>query len=701
MSNPVFISYSRTDLELAVPLLDWLRSVGLDPWLDQTSIPVSVPWFDEITKAVRQAELVLVVDSPAWRGSANCQKEFQLARELGKEVVILDSDAPDDWQERIRHRYEQLSGAEMMRAQLLGDSFRWQSAGRQRHHLPTGRLLRVYRALALERRGLDGLALDFVLQGRRAANRVRLRRGLAALLTWLLYLGFDVGRDLQDELEAHDEERAAELAVTSAVMSGLARDPYPALREIIATARERGSSWATAEAVRLGLETNLPFSIDNPADSRPRPAAPLPDGAQISQGSTAATYDAATHAVRVSDTAGLTTIRARGAVTALAVSVDGDRLAVADSGGVSVIRLPQGTTITVLRGLDGAVDSLRWADASTVEATAGAITARWRLEGEPLALTGSWYMDLAASPDRSRVLAVGREGSYTLIVGRDVEAPQPLPGVAHAYEVTWANERWVVGGVDENGAGTLSMVGLDGTLERSWPVEDCTPMSIVPGEDATVVFPCRDSTLRTFDLDTGRSRAIVLPFWMDTVARREDGSILAVAPGMSILRVPESGEPEWVNTGVSVCATGTTTLVPSHDDGSFFMGGQGYYGCATLLRDPAASLATSRIFAVGDRELAYVRTATWSSDDSVLVTGWASGDLWFFDTALYSTRLITSPTGSEIRGAAFNPDETEVMVVTRDGEVLSLSTELAFASFEDRVAILEQRLQVGIEGRLL
>lgn len=131
------------------------------------------------------------------------------------------------------------------------------------------------------------------------------------------------------------------------------------------------------------------------------------------------------------------------------------------------------------------------------------------------------------------------------------------------------------------------------------------------------------------------------------------------------------------------------------------MGGQGYYGCATLLRDPAASLATSRIFAVGDRELAYVRTATWSSDDSVLVTGWASGDLWFFDTALYSTRLITSPTGSEIRGAAFNPDETEVMVVTRDGEVLSLSTELAFASFEDRVAILEQRLQVGIEGRLL
>ena len=402
MSRPLFISYSRSDHSAVVPLLAELRAAGFDPWLDQTSIPISVPWLDEIQKAIRSSELVLMIDSPAWRESANCQAELRIAEGLGKVLVSLPLASSDRWLAAVESAYGRLGVAEIAYARLLGDSYRWQAAGRSRTHLASGRLLREYRRLLRERATPDFEASAFVARSVRATRARSLRAVLASTLTVSLFLGYQISRGLHDELTKRDEERAAELAVTSTVNARLRLAPYAGLQQAIISARQAGaSSYVGNAALALALELNLPVSISNPTGRPPGTASAL-GSTIVERGTARAVLNSATNLVRITDGANDLRIPATGAVTAMAWSPAGDRLAIADAGGVSVIRLPQGRTVAVLRGLDGAVDHLTWSGESRIEGRAGELRATWQLPGTLLAQTKSWFMGLAANGDGSQ-----------------------------------------------------------------------------------------------------------------------------------------------------------------------------------------------------------------------------------------------------------------------------------------------------------
>jgi WD40 repeat protein len=699
MSRPLFISYSRTDHAAVLPLLDQLRAAQYDPWLDQTSIPVSVPWLDEIQKAIRSAELVLVIDTPAWRASNNCQVELRIAQSLGKVIVGLNAAQPGAWLTAVERAYSGLGGAEIAYARLLGDSYRWRAAGQRRTHMASGRLLKVYRRLLRARPHPDAHAVAFVARSVRAARFRFLRAALATTLTISLVLGYALSRSLHDELIRRDQQRSAQLAVTSMVNTKLDQAPYAGLQQAITSARQEGtSSYVGNAALASALELNLPVSIDNPSHQRPQPASALA-ATTARRGTSTATLDIDVNVVRVKGPSGELRIPTTGAVTALAWSPDGDRLAIADSRGVSVIRLPQGRTIAVLRGLEGAVDNLTWPAEDRIEGRAGELIATWGLSGTILAKTTSWFMDLAANSDGTKALGIGRDGSRTLIAGTRVVTSAPINGLI-TTTLTWAEDRWAVVGQTSGTDGEVVVVDTDGKIIRTWPSKGCASSSIAAGSGNTVLLACTAAqTIRVLDLDTGAIQDTSVPdFRPVNAVLDQDGSVLATSEYDELVRVVDR-HSTLLRGGATLCATGAGIVKPSPDRDRVLIGGQLPLGC-TFLSDDIKTRGTTHALVARGADLFAMRTATWAKDGTTFVTGWASGQLWFFDPVLYADRLIVSPTGSEIRGVAFNADQSELIVVTRDGEVVSYPTQVPLASFGERIKVLAQRLQVGIDAGL-
>jgi hypothetical protein len=93
-----FISYSRRDYPFARGLYESLTGAGQDPWLDLIDIAPGSDWWEAITRGIGNAEYFLLITTPWSMGSYNVRREWQLARSLGKPVlmIILQSVGEDD-----------------------------------------------------------------------------------------------------------------------------------------------------------------------------------------------------------------------------------------------------------------------------------------------------------------------------------------------------------------------------------------------------------------------------------------------------------------------------------------------------------------------------------------------------------------------------------------------------------------------------
>src|ERR1019366_418797 len=87
MSNKTFFSYSRADSEFTRKLATDLRNAGADLWIDQLDIQPGTRWDQEIEKALKEAETVLVVLSPNAVASNNIMDEISYALENNKRVI--------------------------------------------------------------------------------------------------------------------------------------------------------------------------------------------------------------------------------------------------------------------------------------------------------------------------------------------------------------------------------------------------------------------------------------------------------------------------------------------------------------------------------------------------------------------------------------------------------------------------------------
>ncbi len=93
----VFVSYASPDRETARLVHAAFSRAGLAAWFDRRDVRVGRDWAAEIANAIRSSRLILLVLSGSTANSTNVRDELAVARELGKDLVVLRVDsAPMD-----------------------------------------------------------------------------------------------------------------------------------------------------------------------------------------------------------------------------------------------------------------------------------------------------------------------------------------------------------------------------------------------------------------------------------------------------------------------------------------------------------------------------------------------------------------------------------------------------------------------------
>ena len=88
-----FLSYSRINEDFALKLAKELKSEGFDIWFDQMDIPPGARWDTEIEKALNEADIFMVIITPASAKSDNVLDEIGYAIDTGKRIlpVLLEA----------------------------------------------------------------------------------------------------------------------------------------------------------------------------------------------------------------------------------------------------------------------------------------------------------------------------------------------------------------------------------------------------------------------------------------------------------------------------------------------------------------------------------------------------------------------------------------------------------------------------------
>lgn len=95
----VFISYSRRDKVFTQKLVDALQAANREVWADWASIPAASDWDAEIKEGIEKTNTVLFLLSPEWIKSNECRKEMVHAIQMGKRLVPILHIMPDQGQE--------------------------------------------------------------------------------------------------------------------------------------------------------------------------------------------------------------------------------------------------------------------------------------------------------------------------------------------------------------------------------------------------------------------------------------------------------------------------------------------------------------------------------------------------------------------------------------------------------------------------
>lgn len=86
----IFISYSSKDRQQAEQLTELLSSAGLSVWIDKHGIEAATSWSAEITQAITDCKVFILLLSPNSIGSHNVSKEVSLASERKKKILPVD-----------------------------------------------------------------------------------------------------------------------------------------------------------------------------------------------------------------------------------------------------------------------------------------------------------------------------------------------------------------------------------------------------------------------------------------------------------------------------------------------------------------------------------------------------------------------------------------------------------------------------------
>lgn len=90
-SQQVFISYARGDARRVDALVEGLRQLRYDAWLDQ-ELTGGQAWWDAVLSQIRASSAVLVAVSPAALESVAVRREYEYGHAVGRPLlpVIVD-----------------------------------------------------------------------------------------------------------------------------------------------------------------------------------------------------------------------------------------------------------------------------------------------------------------------------------------------------------------------------------------------------------------------------------------------------------------------------------------------------------------------------------------------------------------------------------------------------------------------------------
>jgi WD40 repeat protein len=101
-SLEVFISYSRTDSDLARKINDALQELGKTTWFDQESIATGTDFQQEINRGIASSDNFLFIISPKSVNSPYCAGEVEYAKNLGKRfITALHRPLSDDDKQKL------------------------------------------------------------------------------------------------------------------------------------------------------------------------------------------------------------------------------------------------------------------------------------------------------------------------------------------------------------------------------------------------------------------------------------------------------------------------------------------------------------------------------------------------------------------------------------------------------------------------
>lgn len=642
----------------------WLRAEGIETWIDRRSIPVSVPWLDEIRAAIERADIVVYCHSTSWYRSAACQSEQQLAVELGKQVVTGSTDETvetlgNEILTALRFQEPWVSA----HTDLISRSGDWVRAGRPTDALLSGSVLAYSRRLAANPGvTLPEATLEFL---RRGARRRRNRRivGFASTAAAFIALCMLV---LTLAVAGNAGMKAAQATLNASITweaSFVEVDPYDRMRAALG-AIEWGrrldqahdpnaeSSYAATLMSATALTVLTPVAAAESAGGAPKTASDW--RAEVTEGSAIVTVTS------TRDPAEFHVVTASAPAQLATASDNGLSVAVVSGAFIEVIGVDAIGQSTLLAGAPDKLSTVWWEGRDVVAETVSGKKLRW--SPKPTRVISAQDRSIAGAAP------VGKTGE-ALVAYRDGEIDLISIASGKVRQVGNAGPATISVGVNDLGT-TIAVSGkAEVVLFRQGAatpthvsLSDCVAgPPVVDPSGERVFVGCVSAPLLQIDTQSGQvvsrvavergtSGAVALSQSGMLVVGSQNGKVFEIDAGNSVARPIKSIGVSMPVSGLVFSPDGTKLLslgIGGGAPGASFLGdlqSSGEWNWTPLVFE---SLVFHTPGIVG------VRAATFSPDGKQFVLGMGDGTAQAWDTASLNPRsaVLTGP--GQVRSGRF------------------------------------------------
>jgi WD40 repeat protein len=703
-----------------------LARLGVTYWMDRNDIPVSVAWYDEVQAAIQETDFFVVCGSTDYAQSKQCQLEFTAADDLGKQIISRDilNEDPITAARDVAATVGSCTPDVRTHTELVVRSAAWERAARDKGLLISGGPLQKARRLSrLRWVKLPPVAFDFLAASGRKQRRFRRWTAVGITVVTLGALVVVLSGLAQSSIKKTTEENlnkfvalnrepdqdiyrelgiAAEQARTQH-FSYLSR--LPLVNALGVTVPER--SYVVQGAPVTGFAADLIGTGEPPVTRTPpaQPVAPrlpatpsgdITDVARSQNGALVAASFANDGVIRIFTAPALTTaatIVVPATSSRLAFSGNNRFLATSVGPDVWIHDVRTGLRLGKLRGSLGAVRDLAWsADGDMVWAVAdGNRVSAWRWRSSRVLIDNPalWFVSVAGPADNGEFVATTRDGHIfrtNTTTTTDVQT-SARDAVSAALSPDGS----------EVAIGTQDSIVLHGPAgERTIALENCVPTGLSFAPDGGLVYiACAGvSDVRAYDPRSGalvRSAKLVNTS-ASSITTDAQGTVFVGSGFGEIIRLPAdlSAQQVVLRTACGV----PVRAVKSNEDGTVIAqtgDGAGTVRCMASVRLKNEVWETmSQVIAVDAAQQG--RAVGLSTDGSLAATGYSDGTITFWTSDAEMSSEIPRDFGGEVRGIAFTPDKTNILVASRDGVLEVMSACALCRSTTELIVMAEQRV---------